>query len=104
VDTVRKKKRFEIKIKTFRSLFAAMHNFWVSASDAAWSPLGQYQWPDGTPVDKSTWGKAQPSQARVGKENCVFLITGDAKLYDAGSCVGTTFLLCELSAQLSSCL
>jgi hypothetical protein len=65
----------EIKIETFCSV-TGNHWFWVSASDIGRTPHGQYQWADGTPVDRSTWYSGQPDDARAGKETCVYLRTG----------------------------
>jgi hypothetical protein len=87
--------RVEIKIKTFRS-FAAGYGFWVSASH------GQFQMPDGTPVDKATWESGEPDEAGAGKETCVFLSTAYAKLLDY-SCSNTRNILCEVPAALFSC-
>jgi Lectin C-type domain len=102
VDGVRKRvrKRFEIKISTFHSV--ADDLFWVSASDIGRTPHGQFQWPDGTPVDKATWRSGQPDEAKEGQEMCVGLYTGDAKLYDV-RCSRTAYILCEIPAALSSC-
>jgi Lectin C-type domain len=104
VDGVRRRvrKRIEIKIETFRSV-ADNYWFWVSASDIGRTPHGQFQWQDGTPVDKSTWLSGDPNDAKEGQETCVYLNTYNAKLVDH-SCSGTLFrILCELPAALSSC-
>jgi hypothetical protein len=97
----RARKRFEIKIKTFCSV-ADWNGFWVSASDIGWTPHGQFQWPDGTPVDKATWASGEPNDAKEGQEACVYLWTAYAKLFKS-SCSGTNRILCELHAGLSSC-
>jgi Lectin C-type domain len=96
----RARKRFEIKISTFHSV-AANNNFWVSASDIGRTPHGQFQWLDGTPVDKASWASGDPNDAKEGKETCVYLYTGDAKLRDE-SCSDTNRILCEIPAALSS--
>jgi len=93
--------RNRIEISTFRSV-ADKQQFWVSASDAARTPPGQYQWADGTQVDNSTWASGQPNEAGVGKEMCVGLYTGEAKLFD-WICPHTAHFLCEIPAALSSC-
>jgi Lectin C-type domain len=97
------RKRFEIEILTFCSVAVGFwDNFWVSASVRGRTPHGQFHWADGTPVDKSTWLSGQPDQAKEGQEMCVFLYTGDAKLFDL-SCSYTFRILCEIPAALSSC-
>jgi Lectin C-type domain len=95
------RKRFEIEILTFRSV-RLRQIFWVSASDIGRTLHGQFQWADGTEVDKSIWASGQPDNSKEGKETCVFLHTGEAKLYDF-SCSTTRSILCELPATLSSC-
>jgi acetyl esterase/lipase len=97
----RVRKRFEIEISTFRSV-ADWHWIWVSASDRGRTPHGQFQWPDGTPVDNATWYSGQPNDAEEGQETCVYLHSGDAKLGD-WSCSDTSRILCEIPAALSTC-
>jgi Lectin C-type domain len=98
----RVRKRFEIKIKTFRSV-AAWSALWVSASDIGRTP-GQFQWPDGTPVDNATWDNRQPNKAKEGQETCVYLYTEDAKLFDISCSDTAAYILCEIPAALSTCI
>lgn len=77
--------------------------FWLSASDVG-RVAGQFQWTDGTPVDKSTWQSGEPNSFGKGKEACVYLDTGYAKLLDWSCTTSGPYILCEVHAALASCL
>lgn len=65
---------------------------------------GEFHWTDGTPVYQSTWQKGEPNSYGKGKETCVYLDTGFAKLLDWSCTTSGPYILCEVPPALASCL
>jgi len=55
-------------------------------------------------MEKFLWQNGEPNSFGKGKEACVYLDTGYAKLLDWSCTTSGPYILCELPAALSSCL
>jgi hypothetical protein len=99
-----KGKKEQLFVGEFNFFFSVAESnwFWLSASDIGRTPHGQFQWEDGTPVERTAWARQQPDEAGAGEQTCVYFLTGDYKLYD-NRCSRTSGILCEFPLVPNAC-
>ena len=66
----------------------------MSASDIGHT-AGEFHWADGSPVDEKLWEGGFPNRYGAAGEACVYLYTGNVRLFDDVCTAGSFFLVCE---------
>jgi len=88
-----------------KQAFFAADRSWVDASDVGQQP-GHFSWADGTEMDAAFWfnGHSEPNSFGAGRETCVFLYSGNGKLYDLTCSRSDISFICEVAEKDLLCL